>query len=192
MESGSEISRLIELMPASGRMYCKIISNSQQSQPIAAKLPGLGQETRPISINFDQWQKIPQSQRDLLLLQSVSWLTSIRWFQPSLYEGLTLAGVALTSIELLQANATGIVTFGGLTALAAAQVWRKNRSQDVVFAADEQAVAIAQRRGYGREEAVAALVDAIKALADLEGRDLTFTETLRCQNLQQLLGSISV
>lgn len=188
MESGSEISRLMELMPASGRMYCKIVSNPQQAQAIVARLPRPGQEARPISINFDQWQQIPQPQRDLLLLQNVSWLTAIRWFQPSLYEGLTLAGAALTSVELLQVNAAGIITFGSLTALAAAQVWRKNRSQDAVLAADEKAVVIAQRRGYAKPEAVIALTNAIKTLADLEGRSLTLDETLRCQNLQRLIG----
>jgi hypothetical protein len=180
----SEIGRLIELMPASGRMYCKIISNPQQSTVIAAKFPRPGQETRPIQINLELWHKLSQPQRDLLLLHTVSWLTGIRWFQPDLYLGLAAAGASVGSIELLLGNAAGVVTFGGLTAVAIAQIWRKNRSNQNQVIADEKAVQVAQRRGYSQTEAVQALAEAIEAVAQIEGRTLTVNELLRCQTLR--------
>jgi hypothetical protein len=187
MTARSEISRLLDLMPASGRMYCKIIENNQQAQVIAAKLPRPGQETRPIQINFELWEKLTQPQRDLLLLHTVSWLISIQWFKPNLYQGLAAAGAGLTVLELLQTNAAGIITFGSLTALAVAQIWRQNRSQDLQIAADEKAIQIAQRRGYTKLEAAQALIEAIEAAARIEGRpNLTFTELIRCQTLRAI------
>lgn len=187
MTSGSEIGRLLDLMPASGRMYCKIVENNQQAQIIAAKLPRPGQETRPIQINFALWEKLTQSQRDLLLLHTVSWLTSIQWFKPNLYQGLAAAGAGLTFLELLQTNAAGIITFGGLTVLAVVQIWRQNRSQDLQIAADEKAIQVAQRRGYTKTAAAQALAEAIETAAQIEGRpSLTVTELIRCQNLRAI------
>lgn len=185
--SGSEINRLLELMPASGRMYCKIVSNDKQPTVIAAKLPRPGQEVRPISINFNLWHQLAQPQRDLLLLQAVSRLTSIQWFKPELYQGLMAVGAVGTLLEALQTNAIGIVTMGGLTAFTATQIWRKNRSSEMEMAADEKAVQIAQRRGYTETEAAYALAEAIEALAQIEKRsDLTLTELLRCRNLRTI------
>lgn len=181
--TGSEISRLLDLMPASGRMYCKIVS-TQQPTVIAAKLPLPGQETRPIWINFDLWQQLTQPQRDLLLLQTVSWLLSIQWIKPNLYQGLVAVGVVGTLLESLQWNAVGMVTLGGLTTLAAAQLWRKNRSTEVEMAADQKAVQIAQRRGYAATVAAQSLIEAIEAVAKIEGRPNSLTETLRCQNIR--------
>lgn len=179
----SEISRLIELMPASGRMYCKI-SSTQQSQVIQVSLPRPGQETRPIQINFDLWHQLTQPQQDLLFLQTVSWLVSIRWFKPGLYSGVTAIGAALTAIELLQFNAAGSITFGSLTVITAAQIWRQNRSLQVQMLADEKAVQVAQRRGYNQLEALQALAEGIEAVAQIEQRGLTVAELVRCQNLR--------
>ncbi|QYO64701.1 DUF3318 domain-containing protein [Leptolyngbya sp. 7M] len=187
MVARSEISRLLDLMPASGRMYCKIVENNQQPQVIAAKLPRPGQETRPIQINFDLWNQLTQAQQDLLLLHTVSWLLSIQWFKPTLFQGLAAAGAGLTLLELLQINAAGAVTFGTLTALAVAQIWRQNRSDDLEITADEKAIQIAQRRGYSKTEAAQALAEAITAVARLEGRpNPTVTELIRCQTLQAI------
>jgi Protein of unknown function (DUF3318) len=187
MNSGSEVNRLIELMPASGRMYCKIVSSADLSAVLSAKLPRPGQEVRPIHINFDLWQQLSQPQRDLLLLRAVSWLTSIQWVKPEPYQGLVAVGTALTLLELLQSNAVGVVTLGGLTAFGLAQIWRQNRSTQVEIAADEKAVQVAQRRGYTQTEAAQALAAAIEAVAQIEGHpQLTFTEQLRCQNLKRI------
>jgi hypothetical protein len=186
MPPGSEINRLLDLMPASGRMYCKIVENNQQAQAITAKLPRPGQETRPIQINFELWEKLPQPQRDLLLLHTVSWLTSIHWFKPNLYQGVAAAGAGLALLELLQTNAAGIITFASLTALAVVQIWRQNRSQDLQIA-DEKAIQVAQRRGYTKTEAAQALIEAIEAAAQIEGRaNLNFTELIRCQALRTI------
>jgi hypothetical protein len=184
MTSGSEISRLLDLMPASGRMYCKIVSTNQP-KVITAKLPRPGQETRPILINFDLWQQLTQPQQDLLLLRTVSWLLLIRWIKPDLYQGLTAVGLTGTLLELFQGNMAAVVTLGGLTTLAAAQIWRKNRSIDLENAADEKAIQIAQRRGYTSPMAAQALIAAIEAVSKIEGHsDLSLTETLRCQNIK--------
>jgi hypothetical protein len=185
MTSGSEINRLLDLMPASGRMFCKIVS-TQQPKVIAAKLPRPGQETRPVLINFDLWQQLTQPQRDLLLLHTVSWLLLIRWVKPDLYQGLVAAGLAGTMLELFQGNTAAVVTLGGLTTLAAAQIWRKNRSIDLETAADEKAIQIAQRRGYSAAVAAQSLIEAIEAVAKIEGRpNLSLNETLRCQNIRR-------
>ncbi len=183
-EFGSEINRLVELMPASGRMYCKIISDPNQPTVILARLPRPNQEIRRIRINFDLWQQFSQSQRDLLLLRAVSRLTSIQWLKPELYQGLAAAGATITMLELLQANAAGMITFGGLTGLAIAQIWRKNRSSEAEMISDEKAVKVAQRRGYSQSEATRALIEAIEAVAQIEQRNLSVTELLRCQNLR--------
>lgn len=186
MDVGAEISRLMELMPASGRMYCKLVSGSPQSPVILAKLPRPGQEVRPIAINFTQWQHLSQPQRDLLLLQAVAWLTEIRWFKPNLYQGLAAIGVVATLIEGLQTNTAGVLVMASLTTVAAAQIWRKNRSAEMVQIADEKAIQVAQRRGYTQSEAVQALIGAIETLAQLEGRSLNLNETLRCQRLRAI------
>jgi Protein of unknown function (DUF3318) len=180
----SEMYRLVELMPASGRMYCKIISDPSQPVPIVARLPRPNQETRPIRINFDLWQKLSLPQRDLLLLRAVSRLISVQWFKPELYQGLAAAGAAMTLLEVALSNAAGIVTFSGLSALAVAQIWRKNRSSEAEMLSDEKAIQVAQRRGYTAAEATQALIEAIEAVAQLEQRSLSVTELLRCQNLR--------
>lgn len=187
MNLDTEIHRLVELMPASGRMYCKIVSRPNQATVIAAQLPLPTQETRPIWVNFDLWQQLSEPQRDLLLLRTVSWLISIRWLKPSLYQGLAIAGVVLTSLELLQMNAAGMITFGGVTAIAIAQLWRKNRNNEVEMAADEKAVQIAQRRGYTQMAAAQALLEAVERVAQIEQRQLSFVELLRCQKLRAVI-----
>ncbi|MBW4467370.1 MAG: DUF3318 domain-containing protein [Pegethrix bostrychoides GSE-TBD4-15B] len=183
-EFGAEINRLVELMPASGRMYCKIISDPNQPTVIFTRLPRPDQDSRPIRINFDLWQKLSLPQRDLLLLRAASRLTSIQWFKPELYQGLAAAGAAFTLLEVLLGNAAGIVTFSGLTTLAVAQIWRKNRSSEAEMIVDEKAIQVAQRRGYKKAEATEALIAAIEAVAEIEQRSLSVTELLRCQNLR--------
>lgn len=181
----AEITRLLDLMPASGRMMTRLVSKPQQPSVIAAMFPLPWQEIRPITINFELWQQLPQAERDLLLLHTVCWLINIEWFKPDLYQGLTAAGLAVTAIELLRTDAVGIVVTGGLTTLAAMQIWRQNRSVDSVLEADKVAVQVAQRRGYSKQEATEALINAIATVAKLEGRSgLTVTELLRTQKLR--------
>ncbi|HEY9659187.1 MAG TPA: DUF3318 domain-containing protein, partial [Allocoleopsis sp.] len=77
----AEITRLLDLMPASGRMTTRLVSNPQRPSVIAAKFPLPWQENRPITINFELWQQLPQAERDLLLLHTVCWLINIEWFK---------------------------------------------------------------------------------------------------------------
>jgi hypothetical protein len=189
----SEIRRLMELMPASGRMYCKLMSRPEQAAVIAAEFPRPWKQARPLSINFDLWSELPRPQRDLLLLRTVSWLMNITWFKPDLTRGLVLAGLAGAIVEVVQADAIGFVTAAALAALAGSQIWRSNRSSQFELEADEAAIETAQRRGYSETDAARHLLGAIESAARIEGRsNLTFTELLRCQNLRAIAGLSSV
>ena len=189
MEPTIEIRRLLDVMPASGRMMTKIISKPQQSKVIESPFPLPWMRDRPIYINFDLWSQLRKPQRDLLLLRTVCWLIGVKWFQPNLYQGIVLGGVVGTVVELVQVDVVGAVTAGGLTALAATSIWRKNRNPESQLAADEAAIRVALRRGYNETEAATHLLEGIEAVAKIEGRpSLDFTELLRAQNLRAIAG----
>lgn len=185
-----EVRRLIELMPASGRMYTKIIPKPQQSRLIETPFPlPWHQGARPIYINFDLWQDLSRGERDLALLRAVCWLTGIKWFKPDLYQGIVIAGLIGTGVEMAQADAIGFLVSGGLAVLAGSQIWRRTRSVQTELDADEAAVRVAQRRGYDPQEAAEALLSSIEKIAEIEARDtLTFSELIRSQNLRKLAG----
>lgn len=186
--SDSEIYRLIDLMPASGRMFTKIVSKPDQRQAIDAPLP-LPWQSRLIDINFDLWDYLPTPQRDLLLLRSVCWLTGVKWFKPDFYQVAVAAGAIGTAVELTQADAIGSVAAAGLTALAGVQLWRSNRKTQRELEADELAIRVAQRRGYSETDAARHLLNGIEAAARIEKRsNLNFVELLRCQNLKAIGG----
>ncbi len=185
----TEMGRLIDLMPASGRMWCKLVSQPSQPTVIDTDFPLPWNRDRQIMINFDLWEQLPQPQRDLLLLRTISWVTRIQWFKVDVYQGLVAAGVVGTLVELVQADVVGIAAAGGLTALAGWQIWRKNRSSQTELEADENALKIAQRRGYGETDAARHLYEAIESVARIEDRSsLSLTELLRCQNLKAIAG----
>ena len=189
MNPDPEIRRLLDIMPASGRMLCKLVSKPQQSQVIASEVPMPWHRVRPISINFDLWRELPKPQRDLLLLRTTSFLINVRWFKPDLYQGLTVAGLIGTLVELAQGDAIGIVVAGGLTAIAGSQIWRANRTAAREIEADTAALQIAQRRGYNETDAARHLLKAIEAQATIEGRPgLNFIELIRSQNLRAIAG----
>ena len=196
MSLESEISRLLDVMPASGRMLTKIVSKPQQSKVIDTPFPmPWNRDSRPIYINFDLWRRLSKPQRDLLILRAASILTGIKWFKPDVYQGIALAGLAGVAVELIQGDAVGMIVAGGLTAIAANQVWRSNRSVQRELEADEAAIKVALRRGYTEVEAAQSLLSAIEAVAELEGRpSLNFTELIRCQNLRAIakVSSVSV
>lgn len=191
MNPVSEIDRLLDLMPASGRMWTKLVNQPNQSTVIAAKFPLPWTEVRPITINFDLWQKLPQPQRDLILLHMVCWLIGIRWVRVGFYQGLAAVGMAGMGLEALLANPTGVVTAGGLTAIAISRIWRKNRSTQALKMADEAAIEVAQRRGYSEPEAARHLLEGMAAVAELEGRSLTVTELIRSQALRPIAGFVA-
>jgi hypothetical protein len=170
MEPNVEIRRLLDVMPASGRMTTKIVSKPEQTKVIEASFPLPWNQERPIYINFDLWRRLPKPQRDLLLLQMVSWLTGVRWFKPDIYQGVVLAGLLGGAIETAQSDIVGVVTAGGLSAIAAFRIWRTNKSQEAELNADAAAIRIAQRRGYSQTEAAQHLLTAIETVAKIEGR----------------------
>ena len=124
-----------------------------------------------------------------MLLRQVSWLTSVKIFKPDLYQGLTAAGLIGVLFELVQFDAIGVLTAGGLTAIAGSQIWRTSRGPRPELEADEAAIRVAQRRGYSETDAAQHLLSAIEAIPRLEGRNsLTFIELIRCQNLRAISG----
>ncbi|MBW4493063.1 MAG: DUF3318 domain-containing protein [Oscillatoria princeps RMCB-10] len=189
MEPAAEIQRLLDVMPASGRMMTKIVSKPQQAAIIDSPFPLPWARERPIFINFDLWRQLPKPQRDLLLLRTASWLTGIRWFKPDLYRGVVLSGLLGAAVELAQGDAVGVTVAAGLSAFAGVQIWRANRSSQTELEADEAAIRVALRRGYSESEAAGNLLAAIESVARIEGRtSLNFTELIRSQNLRSIAG----
>lgn len=193
MNPDPEIRRLIDIMPASGRMLTKIVSKPQQTTVIESPFPLPWFRDRTIYINFDLWRRLPRPQRDMLLLRTVCWLINIKWFKPDLYQSVVLAGFLGGIIEFAQADAVGVVVATGLSAIAGSQLWRNNRSSQSQLDADTDGIKIAQRRGYSDIEAAQHLLAAIESVAQIEGRSsLNFTELIRSQNLRAMAGISSV
>jgi hypothetical protein len=189
MNPEPEIRRLLDLMPASGRMLTKIVSKPQQTTVIESPFPLPWSQERPIFVNFDLWRRLPKPQRDLLMLRTVSWLIGIKWFKPDLYQGVVLAGLLGGIVELVQGDAVGVVLSTSLSAIASTQIWRSTRSTESELDADAGAIKVATRRGYTESEAAQHLLSAIEAVAQIEGRSgLNFTELIRCQNLRVIAG----
>jgi len=188
MNPDFEMRRLLDVMPASGRMATKLVSKPEQRVVVDSTFPMPWVSDRPIWINFDLWDRLSRPQRDLLILRTVSWLMGVKWFRPSLYQGVVLAGIVGGIVELVQGDPVGIVAASGLTAIAGAQIWRANRSTQTELDADEAALRVAQRRGYEEPEAARHLLSAIEAVAEIEGRSLNFIELLRSQNLRSIAG----
>lgn len=188
MNPEPEIRRLLDVMPASGRMTTKLISKPEQRLVIDAPLPMPWMRDRPIYINFDFWSRLSRSQRDLLILRTVSWLGAVKWFQPNLNFGLVAAGLLGTSVELMQQDFVGVAVASALSAIAATQIWRNNHSTSIELDADERALQVAQRRGYSETDAAGSLLSAIESVAQFEKRPLSFIELLRGQSLRAIAG----
>lgn len=186
MTPDSEIQRLRELLPASGRMKTIIRATRQGWRVIDAPFPKPWQwGDRAILINFSQWSQFTEPQRDLLLLRTVIWLMSIQWFKPGLYQGAMGLALGSTLFELAGRDPVGVLVCGGLGAIAIRQIWQNHRSPEREIEADTEAVRIAQRRGYDLETATGALLGAIQTVGQLEGRSApSYVELLRCQNLK--------
>ncbi|MBD1913667.1 DUF3318 domain-containing protein [Leptolyngbya sp. FACHB-16] len=193
MNPDTEMAHLIDLMPASGRMYCKLVSKPDQTQIIAASPPLPWDRNRAIAINFDLWADLPQSQRDMLLLRTVVWATAARWFKVDWQRGLALVGALGSVVELVQGDAVGVVAAGALTGWAGWQIWKENQSSKQEIEADETAVQFALRRGYSEQDAARHLMGAIESVARIENRfPLNFVELLRVQNLRAIAGLSAV
>ncbi len=193
MNPDTEIARLRELMPASGRMHTKLVSRPEQRSVLVVQLPPPWRQTRLISLNFDLWGRLPRPQRDLLLLRAVAWTLGVRWFKPDLYQGLIVAGFVGAVVELAQGDAVGILMAGGLSTIGVVQLWRSQSQTQRELEADEAALQTAQRRGYSTADAARHLLEGIAAIANLENRPtLDFTELLRSQNLRVIAGLSTV
>lgn len=188
MNPEPEIRRLLDVMPASGRMATRLVSKPEQRLVVDAPLPMPWVRDRPIYINFDFWSRLSRPQRDLLILRAVSWLGAVKWFQPNLNFGLVAAGVLGTGMELVQQDFVGVAVASALSAIAATQIWRNNHSTSLELDADERALQVAQRRGYSETEAAEHLLSAIESVAQFEKRPLSFIELLRCQSLRAIAG----
>lgn len=188
MEPTAEIRRLLDVMPASGRMMTKITSKPEQAKVIDCQFPLPWHQERPIWINFDLWRRLPRAQRDMLLLRTVSWLIGVKWFKPDVYQGIVVAGLLAGTFQFSQADGMGMLVCGGLSAIAGSQIWRSSRSNQSQLDADSTALKVALRRGYEEAEAARNLLLAIEAVAQIERRPLDFTELVRAQNLRAIAG----
>ena len=185
----AEIGRLRELMPATARMKTKLMLNERQINVIKAEFPRPWQQTHAVSINLDLWQQLTVAERDLLFLRTVCWVTLTNLLKPNWYQALAGAGLAGGVVELLQGDAVGVMTAGGVVALAGWQIWRGVTGPQIDIAADDKAIQVALRRGYDQADAAEALIRSIEAVPPLEGRRvLTVKELLRCQNLRVQTG----
>jgi len=170
-------------------MYIKIQNKPEQRSVLEMTFPLPWQRQKIIAINFDLWQRLTQGQRDLLLLRSVSWLLGVKWFKADIYQGATAVGLVASIGEFFDGDLVGLVGAGGLTVLAAMQVWRINRNPERELEADEAGIRIAGRRGYTEMEAAKHLYTAIERVAQLEGKNqLDFAQLMRCQNLKTIAG----
>jgi hypothetical protein len=181
----AEINRLRELMPATARMKTKLMLSDRQLEVIKAEFPVPWRQTHTVSMNLDLWQQLALPERDLLFLRTVCWVTLVNLLKPNWYQAMAGAGLVGGALELAQGDAIGVIAAGGVTALAAWQLWKGVKGPGMEVAADDKAVQVAQRRGYDQAEAAAALIRAIEAVPALEGRRvLTVNELIRCQNLR--------
>ena len=192
VNTNAEVTRLKDLMPASGRMKTRIIIDDRQSTVVETPFPRPWHKSHPITINWRLWQELSASQRDLLFLHNVCWLTSVRLIKPELYQGIAAVGLLGTVFEAFQADAVGILAAGGLTTIAAGQVWRANTGNQAKLDADDTAIRVAQRRGYSERDAVRHLIEAIETVPLIEGRGgMNYTELLRAQQLKSRLGTVN-
>lgn len=187
-DPSSEIYRLRELMPASGRMVVKIVDQPGAPTTIASDFPYPWKRSRPIAINFNRWQHLSRLQRDLLFLREVCWLTGMGWFQPQWQQGAMLLGAVITAFELAQGDGLGAMAAGAVVGGAGWQFWTQSRSPEREVQADRAAIAVAERRGYETIAAAKGLLTGIEAIAQLDGNSgLSFTEQVRCQTLRGIL-----
>ncbi len=189
MNPDIETVRLLDLMPASGRMRTKIISKPEQSRVVMAPQPLPWWPDRPIYINFDLWRYLSEPQRDLLLLRSVCWVNTINLLKPTWNHLFAVAGVIGGGVEYSQGDAIGMIVGGGLAMVALSRLWRSPNTTASEIDADLAALKIAGRRGYPEAVAAEHLLGAIEQVAHVEGgRGLNLTELLRCQNLKTIAG----
>lgn len=189
MNINEEIAHLRDLLPASWRMITSIKSKPEQIEAISSSQILPWQKGAQININFRLWRQMPEPQRDLLLLHEVSWRLQTRWLQLGVYQGIAAAAVVGGIVEAVEGDVTGIAIAILLGTIGVNQILRGNKSSQIKVIADNEAIEVAQKRGYREAEAATALLDAIPAVAKLSGRNSPeFAELIRCQNLRAIAG----
>jgi Protein of unknown function (DUF3318) len=187
MNINEEIGRLRDLLPASWRMVTSIKSKPEQPEPISSFQILPWQKGAQVNINFRLWRQLPEAQRDMLLLHEVSWRQQTKWLQTGAYQGIAGAAFVGGVVEGLQGDVTGMAIAILLGTIGINQILRKNKSSQIEIEADNEALEVAQKRGYSETEAARALLEAIPAVAKLIGRNKPeFTELIRCQNLRAI------
>jgi len=189
MNINEEISRLRDLLPASWRMTTSIKSKPEQSEAISSSQILPWKNGVQIGINFRLWRQLAEAERDLLVLHNVSWRLQTKWLQTGAYQGVAAMSLVGGIVEAIQGDVTGIAIAILLGTIGVNQIVRGNKSSQVQVQADNEAIEIAQKRGYGEAEAARALLEAIPTAARLMGRNTPeFTELIRCQNLKAIAG----
>lgn len=189
MNINEEISRLRDLLPASWRMTTSIKSKPEQSEAISSSQILPWKNGVQIGINFRLWRQLAEAERDLLVLHNVSWRLQTKWLQTGAYQGVAAMSLVGGIVEAIQGDVTGIAIAILLGTIGVNQIVRGNKSSQVQVQADNEAIEIAQKRGYGEAEAARALLEAIPTAARLMGRNTPeFTELIRCQNLRAIAG----
>ena len=189
MNINEEIARLRDLLPASWRMTTSVKSKPEQTELISSLQILPWAKGAQIGINFRLWRQLPEAERDLLILREISWRQQTKWLQTGAYQGVAALALMGGIVESLQGDVTGIAIAILLGTIGVNQILRGNKSSQIQVQADNEAIAIAQRRGYAETEAARALLEAIPAAAKLSGRNTPeFTELIRCQNLKAIAG----
>lgn len=189
MNINEEISRLRDLLPASWRMTTSIKSKPEQLEAISSSQILPWTKGVQIGINFRLWRQLAEAERDLLVLHNISWRLQTKWLQTGAYQGVAAMSLVGGIVEAVQGDVTGIAIAILLGTIGINQIVRGNKSSQVQVQADNEAIEIAQKRGYGEAEAARALLEAIPAAARLMGRNTPeFTELIRCQNLRAIAG----
>jgi hypothetical protein len=189
MNINEEIARLRDLLPASWRMTTSIKSKPEQPELIASSQILPWAKGTQIEINFRLWRQLIEAERDLLVLREISWRQQTKWLQVGVYQGVGAMAIVGGVVETVQGDVTGIAIAILLGTIGINQILRGNKSSQIQVLADNEAIAVAQKRGYREDEAARALLEAIPAAAKLSGRDKPeFTELIRCQNLKAIAG----
>jgi hypothetical protein len=189
MNINEEIARLRDLLPASWRMTTSIKSKPEQLELIASSQILPWAKGTQIEINFRLWRQLIEAERDLLVLREISWRQQTKWLQVGIYQGVGAMAIVGGVVETVQGDVTGIAIAILLGTIGVNQILRGNKSSQIQVLADNEAIAVAQKRGYREDEAARALLEAIPAAAKLSGRDKPeFAELIRCQNLKAIAG----
>ncbi len=193
MNPSDEIARLRDLLPAAWRMQTSIKIKNDQPEVISSRLQFNIAGAVQIYLNSRLWQELSMSQRDLIFLREVAWRQTTTWFQLGTFQGLAVLGATGLIIEAIDGDFMGIAIAVLLTGVGLQQLLRRQRSAETEITADAEAIDIAQRRNYSEQDATISLLEAIPAIAKLEGRHKpSFTELLRCQNLRILSGQSNI